>query len=176
MIHKLDFKNFTLKDTLDIAILMEEESRDRYLEIADQLGSSHPGDASEFFIQMSQNEEMHRKELSEERKKLFGNEVSELSESIKDDMRYTEALPYDEVRLFMPKRQALELALACEIRAFNIFQKAASQVLDPKVKSIFLNLRDEEKKHQVYITNLISKTTSDLRPEVPNEDVDTPSL
>lgn len=176
MDHKINFKDFSLKDTLDLAILMEEESRDRYLEIANQLGSGYTGDASDFFLQMSYNEEAHRKELAFERAKLFGEQACELSDSIKDEMRYTETLPYDEVRIYMSKRQALDLALACEVRAYNIFNDAASQVLDPKVKRVFLNLRDEEKKHQSFIYKLIAETTSNLTPDVPIEEIDTPSL
>jgi rubrerythrin len=176
MTTKIDLTYLTVKDALDLAILIEEESRDRYVELADQLGSGHPDDAADFFLTMSKNEEHHRHKLLQKRRSLFGEDPSELSQSIKDELRLTEIPAYEDVRIFMSRRQALNIALKCETRAFNFYNSAISQVKNDEVKKVFASLRDEETEHRNMVKDLIKISSADLRPEVPNEDIDTPSL
>jgi rubrerythrin len=76
----------------------------------------------------------------------------------------------------MSRRQALNIALKCETRAFNFYNSAISQVKNDEVKKVFASLRDEETEHRNMVKDLIKISSADLRPEVPNEDIDTPSL
>ena len=48
----VDFDRLTLRDALDLAILVEEEARDRYQELASQLIIHHTPAAAAFFTKM----------------------------------------------------------------------------------------------------------------------------
>ena len=45
----IDFSALTLKDALDLAILIEEEARERYEDFADQMEQHHTPEAGRFF-------------------------------------------------------------------------------------------------------------------------------
>ena len=68
----LDLAKLTLQDALDIAIIIEEEARDRYEELADQLEQHRTPDAAKFFRAMVQNEDKHAEQLKAHRKKACG--------------------------------------------------------------------------------------------------------
>lgn len=176
MSQKLDFSNINLRDALDLAILMEDESKVRYLELAEQIGSSHSDDAAGFFIYMARNEEKHGRDLTEQRIKRFGTEASTLTKAIKDEMLYAEAPAYEEVRIFMSLRRALNMSLGCEKKAYDFYDSAITQINDEEVKKLFIELREEESFHQKLITALMNKSSDDLNPEVASDDIDTPEL
>jgi len=46
---EIDFAKLHLRDALDMAILIEEEARDRYQEFARTVGGRYAGDAAEVF-------------------------------------------------------------------------------------------------------------------------------
>jgi len=174
MPHELDFSTITLQDTLDLTVLMEEESKERYLELAEQIGSSHTDDATGFFIYMAQNEEKHSRELTEQRMKLFGTKESTVDKILLAEMQYAEAPFYDEIRSFMSLRKALDIALGSEKKSYDFYNKAMVQIKNEDVKKLLTNIRDEEIQHQKLITELMSKSGEDLNPEIGPEDVDTP--
>ena len=49
MVPKIDFSKLSLQDALDLAILIEEEAKDRYQEFVDQLELHHTPQAASFF-------------------------------------------------------------------------------------------------------------------------------
>jgi erythrin-vacuolar iron transport family protein len=59
-----------------------------------------------------------------------------------------EAPDYDEPRAFMSARQAMEVALRAETKAHEFFVQAIPHLLDPEVRKLFEELRDEEVLHQ----------------------------
>ena len=67
----IDFAALSLQDALDLAVLIEEEARDRYEEFADQMDLHHTPEAARFFRVMMKNEEKHRADLMERRTALF---------------------------------------------------------------------------------------------------------
>src|SRR4051812_42800540 len=67
----IDFGKLSLKDALDLAVLIEEEARDRYEEFVDQMRQHRTPEASRFFAFMAGNEEKHRAELAERGGGLF---------------------------------------------------------------------------------------------------------
>ena len=75
----IDFERLTLQDALDLAVLIEEEARDRYVEFAEQLATHHTPEVADFFARMAQIEERHRAELERNHKGEFalirGDEV-----------------------------------------------------------------------------------------------------
>lgn len=172
---KLDFSKINLQDALDLAILVEEEAKERYEEFSRQLGTSYVGDASTFFVFMAQNEDKHGKELAAQRKKLFGSNPSVVTRSMIEEFRGVEAPEFDMARPFMSPRAALEVALACEVKAYDFYDKAFQHIKNEDVKKLFTELKEEEIHHQNLVKDLIKKTDGSTSPEVDPDDVDEPS-
>ena len=141
----IDFSSLSLRDALDLAVLIEEEARDRYVEFAEQMEVHHTPEAARFFRFMSGNEEKHRAELAERREQLFGNEPSSVSATMIFDV---EAPEYDEARVFMSAREALGAAMRSERKAHAFFVGALEVVQDADVRALFDELREEEVEHQ----------------------------
>ena len=78
----LDPAQFSLRDALDVAILIEEEARDRYDELAEQLAVHHTPEAAAFFRRMARIEERHRNQLLERRQTRFSGEASRVRREI----------------------------------------------------------------------------------------------
>lgn len=144
----IDFRSLTLQDALDLAILIEDEAKERYEQFAKLVGGRYAGDASDMFRMMAGAEAKHREELAVRRRKLFGDAPSRVSASQIDDV---EAPDRGAPRVFMSARQAMEVALASEEKAYDYFTGALPHVADAEVKALFLELQGEELKHQAYV-------------------------
>jgi len=144
----IDFERLTLRDALDLAVLIEEEARDRYEEFADQLAAHDTPEVADFFSRMARIEERHRTELLERRRTLFGSAPSAVDRRALFDV---EAPGYEAARAFMGVRQALETVLAAEVKAHTFFSEALPRVKDRELKVLFQELRDEEVHHQALV-------------------------
>ncbi|MBL8957219.1 MAG: ferritin family protein [Myxococcaceae bacterium] len=140
----IDFEALTLKDALDLAVLIEEEARDRYEELAAQLLLHHNRDAARFFTRMVRVEELHRAALVEKREKLFGRQKPAVGRELLFEV---EAPEYDAVRADMTERQALSTALQSERKAYRFFSSALEHVQHRDVKTLFTELCAEELEH-----------------------------
>jgi rubrerythrin len=156
----IDFGSLVLKDALDLAILIEEEARERYEEFADQMELHHTPDAAAFFRSMAGNEEKHRSELAGRREVLFGDAPVAVTRAMLFDV---EAPEYDQARAFMSAREAMQAALASETKAHAFFVAALPRVQDAQVRRLFEELRDEEVEHQ----GLVRKELAKLPPDSP---------
>lgn len=145
MAEPIDFASLSLQDALDLAILVEEEAEERYLEFVDQMEQHHTPDAGRFFATMAKNEQKHGEALRERRRSLFGDAPSRMKRSM---LWEVEAPDYDEPRAFMSARQAMEVALRAETKAHEFFVQAIPHLLDPEVRRLFQELRGEEVLHQ----------------------------
>lgn len=150
----VEVEGLTVKDALDLAIHIEEEARDRYQELAEQLTLHHTPAAAAFFTRMIAVEEKHRAQLVERRKKAFGDQVVSVTAELFFDI---EAPEYDEVRTFMSVKEALQAALRSEVKAHAFFVRAIASVSDPGVKALFAELRDEEIEHQALVEKELAK-------------------
>lgn len=150
----VDFNSLSLKDALDLAVFIEEEARDRYVELADQLEIHHTPDAAAFFRHMAQNEEKHRSGLAARRYEKFGNEPPTIG---RQNIFDVEAPDYDEARAFMTRRQALEAALHAEVKAYGFFVAVLPSVKDVAVRGLLEELRLEEVQHQELVKAEIAK-------------------
>ena len=157
----IDFERLTLRDALDLAILIEEEARDRYVEFAEQRATHDTPEVADFFARMSRIEERHRMELLQRRRTLFGNTPSGVERRNIFDV---EAPEYEAARAFMGVRQALETVLAAEVKAHAFFNEALPRVKDPELKALFEELRDEEVQHQALVNGELAR-----RPEKPDD-------
>ncbi|MBI4911299.1 MAG: rubrerythrin [Acidobacteria bacterium] len=167
----IDFSRLSLKDALDLAVLIEEEAKERYEEFADQMEQHRTPEAAKFFRYMALNEAKHGEELAARRATLFGNQGSSVNRSMLFDI---EAPDYDEARAFMSPRAAMQAALASETKAHGFFVAALPSIQNPEVKALFEELRDEEVEHQDLVKAELAKLPPD--PAVSDEEfVDAPA-
>ena len=159
----VDFARLDLKDALDLAILIEEEARERYEEFADQMEVHHTADAAGFYRFMAQNEAKHGADIAERRKALFGDAPTRMSRSMLWDV---EAPDYDQARAFMSPRKALEVALASEIKAHAYFTAAIPSISDPEVKALFTELQNDEVHHKALVQAELDKLPPDSEVDV----------
>ncbi|MGZ6124987.1 MAG: ferritin family protein [Myxococcales bacterium] len=154
----IDFATLSLKDALDLAVLIEEEARERYEEFADQMQAHHTPEAAHFFRFMAGNEEKHRLELAAQRRDLFRDAPTAVTRQMIFDV---EAPDYDEARAFMTAREALQAAFRAEKKAYAFFNEALPRVHEPQVKALFEELRGEEIQHQRLVLAELEKTPPD---------------
>lgn len=161
----IDFANLSLMDALDLAILIEDEAQERYEEFASQMEQHRTPDAARFFRYMVENEAKHGRELLARRVQRFGDAPVTVTRSMIFDI---EAPDYDAARAFMSPRQAMEAALASEVKAHGFFVSALPTIKDADVRALFQELRDEELEHQ----QLVQAELYKLRPETGLSDED----
>jgi erythrin-vacuolar iron transport family protein len=166
----IDFSTLSLQDALDLAILIEEEAKERYEEFAENLAVHHTPDAAHFFVTMAGNEAKHGADLLMRRQALFGDAPTRVSRGMLWDV---EAPDYDQPRMFMTARQAMEVALASEVKAHDYFDAALAYVHDPDVQSLFEELRAEEVEHQELVKAVMARIPEDDQTGEPF-DVDEP--
>ncbi|MCC6408724.1 MAG: ferritin family protein [Planctomycetes bacterium] len=154
----VDFKKVSLMQALDLAVTIEEEARDRYLELADALSIAHTPEASEFFRKMARMEEKHRVALLTKRRASFGDRPSTVGRLQIFDV---EAPDYDTVRAFMTVRQALDVALQSERKAHAFFKAALAETSDPEARFLFAELVAEESDHEAYVQAEIARQATD---------------
>ncbi len=149
----IDFATLSLQDALDLAILIEEEAKERYNEFADQLKLHHTPEAAQFFISMAGAEAKHGADLQRRRHVIFGDTPRRVSRAMLWDV---EAPDYDQSRMFMSARQAMEVALESEIKAHDFFASALGYVRDADVRTLFEELRSEEVEHQELVKTVMA--------------------
>jgi len=161
----IEFRTLTLRDALDLAILIDEEAEERYEELADQMEVHHTPQAASFFHRMSSEEARHRSQLRERRQRLFPDAGRTVSRAMLWDVK---APDYDQVRAFMTLREAMRTALGAEEKAHAFFVAALLRINDPEVKALFEELRDGEAQLQEQVRNDLAELPPE--PEVSPED------
>jgi rubrerythrin len=169
MTQPLDFGNLSLQDALDLAVAMEDEARERYEEFTHLVGGRYPGDAADMFRTMAGYEAKHGDELRARRRELFGDAPARVGTGQLDD---AEAPDRGKPRVFMSPRQALEVALASEQKAWDFFDGALRQVTDGGVRALFEELRGEEARHAALVRERLERLPPG--PDVEEEDADAP--
>ena len=171
MAHDIDFGSLSLRDTLDLAVSVEQEAKQRYDEFAEQMDTHHTQDAADFFRFMAGNEIKHAARLAAKRRALFGDEPNTADTSLLYDI---EAPEFDAARAFMSVRAALDVAMQAEVKAYEFYDGALPQVTDAEVKELFVELRDEESRHQEMIRQTMAKVPEDKDFD-PDDFVDAPA-
>jgi rubrerythrin len=150
----IDFANLSIKDALDLAILVEEEAEERYRELADNLEFHNTKEAAKFFRFMVTCEAKHGEELSAKREELFGDQPVSVDRSMLWDV---EAPGFETAKSFMTLQEALDVALAAETKAYEFFDGALPEVSDPEVRELFTELRQEEVEHMQMVRDQMKK-------------------
>jgi rubrerythrin len=150
----IEFSKLSIKDALDLAILVEEEAEERYQELADNLELHNTKDAARFFRFMVTCEAKHGNELSAKRRELFDDQPVSVDRSMLWDV---EAPGYETSKSFMTLQEALDVAMAAETKAFEFFDGALPEVEDPEVRELFTELRQEEVEHMQMVRDQMNK-------------------
>lgn len=167
----IDVASLTLVDALDLAILMEEEARERYAEFSRIVGGRYAGDASDMFRMMSRYEGKHQAELTARRQALFADVPRRLTR----DMLYdVEAPDRGEPRVFMSARQAMEVALGSEEKAHDFFDEALRHVSNAEVRALFEELSREELHHRDLVRAHLDRLPPG--PDVEEDEADEPGM
>jgi rubrerythrin len=166
----LDLSKLSLMDALDLAILIEEEARQRYEMFASQLSGFGAGT---FFASMAENEAKHGTELLEQRMSMFGKVPMKLKLT---DLYDVEAPDMGAPRRGMSTLQAFEMGLAAEKKAYDFYDMALPGVTDPEVKKLFTELRDEETEHVEMLKEAMAKLPASASIETENDPDDAPYL
>jgi rubrerythrin len=166
----LDLKKLDLQDALDLAIFVEDEAKERYEELAAQMEIHHTPEAAEFFHFMSGNEARHGEELTARRKQLFGDAPPRVDRSM---LWEVEAPGYENVHAFMTLREALDVAMAAEVKAHAFFTDALKLPIAGPVRELFAELQVEEVHHQELVGRELAKLPPDEK-AAPEEFADEP--
>jgi rubrerythrin len=160
-------------DALDLAILIEEEARQRYEMFASQFGRSGRYDAGSFFASMAENEAKHGNEILARRMELFGKTPMKLK---LHDLYDVEAPEMGAPHRGMSTVQAFEVGLAAEQKAYDFYDMALPGITDSEVKTLFTELRDEEAEHVEMLRKEMAKLPSSASIEIENDPDDAPYL
>ena len=171
---KLDFSKLDLCDALDLAVLIEQEAEERYIEFSEKLGDRYKGDASELCRFMAVNEAKHGAALQERRERLFGPISSRPSKMNRDMFFDAEAPDQGKPRAYMSPRQAIQMALDAEKKAYDFFDSAIPYLTNSEVKMLFLELKQEELEHQELLSELLEKLPPSEGPDLDDDDLDEP--
>jgi rubrerythrin len=169
---RLDLSKLTLQDALDLAVLIEEEAYKRYTLFATQLGRGGGG-AGSFFASMAENEKKHGDQLSDRRKAMFGDAPARVSLA---DLFDVEAPEVGAPRRSMSLLQAYELAKSSEQKAYDFYDWALGNITDPDIRTLFVELRDEETEHVRMIEDGISKLPPNANVELDFDVDESPAL
>jgi rubrerythrin len=166
----IDFQTLDLQDALDLAISIEEEAKERYDGFVRQVGGGrYAGDAADMFRLMAGYEAKHRAELVSRRRALFGGAPRRVTPDAIDDV---EAPDRGSPRVFMSARQALEVALSSEEKAYEFFDEALPHVTDPHVRALFEELRGDEQDHIRLVRQRLETLPSG--PDLEDDEADEP--
>jgi len=169
----LDLSKLSLMDALDLAKLIELEACHRYQMFASQLGRTGGYDAGAFFATMAGNEAKHGHELEARRKAMFGDTPARLT---LDDLYDVEAPDMGAPRRGMSTLQAFEVGLAAEKKAYDFYDMALPGVVDPEVRTLFTELRDEEAEHVEMLREAMAKLPQSASAEIEFDVDETPYL
>ena len=150
----IEFASLSIKDALDLAVLVEEEAEERYRELAENLELHNTKEAARFFRFMVGFEAKHGQELSAKRKELFEDQPVTVDRSMLWDV---EAPGFEVAKTLMTLQDALEVALAAETKAFEFFDGALPEIEDPEVRELFTELRQEEIEHMQMVREQMKK-------------------
>jgi rubrerythrin len=167
----VDFQDLSPEDTLDLAIEVEVEARQRYLEFVDQMTLHHTEEAAEFFRRMADLEANHAGRLRDVRTARFGSPPVAADPPL--PVVEVEAPEYEHVRAFMSVHDALDVALESEQKAYRFYDEALGRVDDEDVRALFEALRSQEERHQQLIESF-RETLPEERDVDPDDYVDEP--
>jgi len=156
------FDNLSERETLALAIALEEEDARIYGDIADGLKESYPGTA-DVFVRMREEEDGHRHRLLELYRAKFGEHIPHIRrEDVKGFVRrrpvwLVRPLGLETVR---------NLAGTMELETRRFYETAAKRTSDASIRQLLGDLAREEQEHSDLAEQLgREKLTPEVREE-----------
>ena len=152
--------SYSLPEFLAHAIAMENESAERYLELADMMETYGNNDVSNLFREMHRFSQMHRDSV----KQKVG--TIELPNIKSWQYRWTSPPEMGDEDAFdreLDAFSALRYARENEIRAKNYYQTVADESDDPQVTRLAEEFAAEEQEHADALDGWIARTTRPSR-------------
>ena len=140
----IDFSKLRPQDILDVAAFIEEEARERYETFAAHMETAGDLGAASFFLKMAELEGAHGAQVAARRRARF----SELPAHVRDAVEWDVEGPLlDRSRRSFTVAEALDLAVASEVRARDFFAEAAEHLVDPAAAAVLRELHGDEVQH-----------------------------
>ena len=149
-----DFAKLDARDVLDIAMFIEQEARDRYIDFADHMGRQGNEGAAAFFRRMAGLEARHREQIATKREALFAGQPARYTDDVEWDVEGPE---YDPNRTEMTLRQALDIAVRSEQDAYDYYASAMEYLTETAVTEMLDELRLAEVEHKRLLESELAK-------------------
>ena len=146
-----------IEDFLAHALALEAEAATRYRQFAELMQSHHNRDVAECFLRLSRMESEHHETV---RARAAGRALPALApgEYRWIDPESPESAPLDAAHQPATPRQALEIALANEERAWRFFERiVASPSYGDDVREMAKQFAAEEEEHMEYIERMLAQ-------------------
>jgi erythrin-vacuolar iron transport family protein len=153
----IDFSQLDLRGAFDLAIMIEEDAQMRYEDFA-RAFAEKSASAAAVFRDMAVNESKHRRELLDRRREVFAKDPPRIEISVMDEEGVERADLGELEDGPLTAREALEIALAAEVRAYEFYKQAIPYVKDVEVRKFFEDLAEEEVEHQQMLKKRLSLT------------------
>lgn len=161
-----------LNEFLALAYLLEEESADRYHELADNMEVHNNPEAAALFRKLAEFGELHAAEVVELAGGALAAEVAE--SSLQWEMpEGPETTPYDALHYQITVPEALDLALHNEIRGRDFYAEVARLSPSQHVRDTAKAFAAEESEHVALIREQIAECGE---PGEREEDWDPPNM
>jgi len=163
----------TLGEFLAHALELEQESVERYRELADSMEVHNNLEVAELFRQLAEYSQIHAREVQE---RTRGLEIPTIApwEFKWNCPESPEAPCMEEVNYLMTPRQALELALHNEVRGRDFYAQVAKHGSDAEVRQAAAELVEEEDGHVRLLQEWIARAASPA--DAPQDDLDPPNM
>lgn len=149
MARRIDLATLSPKQMLDLAVTVEEESRQRYRDLADQMRLHESGDAADFFDRLAELEGDHLDELRRLRTTRFGDAPETFGRSVPElDELEEEAPPYRRMRSMLTVHRALDVAIEAGRTTRGLFDAAAQQTDDDVLRALFDGIGTAKERHR----------------------------
>ena len=146
-----------IDDFLAHALALEAEAAARYRQFAEQMQAHRNRDVAECFLRLSRMEAERHERV---RARAAGRALPQLAagEYRWIDPESPQSAPLDAARQPMTPRQALEIALANEERAWRFFERiVASPSYGDDVRAMAKQFAAEEEEHMEYLERMLDQ-------------------
>ena len=145
-----------IADLLQHALVIETEAAERYRSLGHQMAVHNSPHIARIFEKMADIEGRHAAEI-EARLRGLSPPDRKPWEYAWGDAASPEAGGDEEAHYMMTARQALEMVLEAEQRAYDFYRGLAKTVRDREIKALVDEFATEEKEHVALVENLLAK-------------------
>lgn len=144
----------TYEDFMAQAYAMEIEANERYTQFADQLETHNNPEVAQLFRKLADFEALHAKHILAQMK---WPSLPAMPPAFAGDAEGPETAPFESVHYLMRPYHALEIALRCEMRAKEFFERMAASTQSPEVRGAAQQMAAEEAEHARLIREWMKK-------------------